>query len=467
MRPARGQPNSKAVALSVRLFERFLAAYPQEHRREYGPAMAQLFRDQSRDAWAAGRGWGLIGLWLRVLPDLVKTSVLEHISTFKERNNMLERLGMLLRPRFAPLFVFIAVFAAVFLLVVATTTLVTFIMPESYSSAARIMPSWTVNDRAGQAEFEVIQSDVVLGRVIDDLDLNQVWGRKYARGNVLKPSETLALLKARLDLRPVRSTTQIIIRVFSDDRNEAAMLANAIAQTYHDYRSGTFSVAIIDRAVPSLRPVRPNKPLNIALGILGGMFLALVTGAGMAGLAAWIGQKSPGTCTPPATRSAPPPELPPPTLPRVEGQHARNTLDKVTGILWMGIGGVLSLLALVALVWFLIFQRVSETTELLILPVFGLVWACNTVLGYLVLQGKRWARICLGVESVLLLTHYFFRPGFASPQVPAWVDMIIIRLGWLLVGPIPYIPRWVFIPLALASLCALLWPRKATAPSPC
>ena len=42
---------------------------------------------------------------------------------------MLERLGLLLRPQTAPRRVFIAVFAAVFLLVVATSTLVTFIMP--------------------------------------------------------------------------------------------------------------------------------------------------------------------------------------------------------------------------------------------------------------------------------------------------------------------------------------------------
>jgi hypothetical protein len=45
--------------------------------------------------------------------------------------------------------------------------------------------------------------------------------------------------------------------------------------------------------------------------------------------------------------------------------------------------------------------------------------------------------------------------------------MTILRLGWFLVGPMAYILRWVLIPLALASVCALLWPRKATAPNPC
>jgi hypothetical protein len=114
----------------------------------------------------------------------------------------------------------------------------------------------------------------------------------------------------------------------------------------------------------------------------------------------------------------------------------------------------------------MIFQQASVTANLLVLPVFGLAWGCNALMGYFLLQGKRWARICLGVEGVLILIYYYFRQGPASPQVPAWVSTTILRLGWLPVGPMPYIPGWGFILLALASICALLWPRKATTPNP-
>ncbi|MGO8931783.1 MAG: hypothetical protein ACLQU3_33430 [Limisphaerales bacterium] len=321
MKRARSEPDGKAVALSGALYQRLLAAYPKAHRREYGPAIAQLFRDQCRDAWRGGRGLGLTWLWLRVLPDLLKTSVLEHISTLKERKTMLERIGTLLRPRSAPRFIFIAGFVPVFLLVVVTSTFVTFIMPESYSSTVRIKPGWTMNDRAGQLEFESIQSEAVLGQVIDDLDLNQAWGKKYAGGSLLKTSESLALLQKRIDVRPVRTTTLIEIRAFSDDASEAAKLANAVADTYRDYRSGAFRVEIVDKAVPGLRPVRPNKPLNIALGILGGILLALAAGAGMAGIAAWIGRRSPGPGAPPGTGAVPPPDLPP-----VDGRRPKTTL---------------------------------------------------------------------------------------------------------------------------------------------
>src|SRR5258706_2092448 len=81
------------------------------------------------------------------------------------------------------------VILAVFLLVVITATLVTFILPESYASTARIKIEKEASDipemarpQSGmgydpyfiQTEFEVIQSELVLGKVIDLLDLNTV-----------------------------------------------------------------------------------------------------------------------------------------------------------------------------------------------------------------------------------------------------------------------------------------------------
>src|SRR6185436_6086626 len=102
MKRAHDQFDGRAEMLSVQIYQHLLAVYPSEYRREYGPAMAQLFRDQCRDAWRVGRVWGLMGLWLRILPDLIKTSLLEHISTLKGRKTMLERISLLLPPRSAP-----------------------------------------------------------------------------------------------------------------------------------------------------------------------------------------------------------------------------------------------------------------------------------------------------------------------------------------------------------------------------
>lgn len=145
------------------------------------------------------------------------------------------------------------VILAVFLLVVITATLVTFILPESYSSFARIKVERDASDIQGmterqgftgsydpffiQTEFEVIQSEKVLGKVIELLDLNAVWGRKYQNGEKLKTIETIELLKKHIILHPVRNTSFIEIKVYSEDKKEAADIANAIAEAYRDHRT--------------------------------------------------------------------------------------------------------------------------------------------------------------------------------------------------------------------------------------
>jgi uncharacterized protein involved in exopolysaccharide biosynthesis len=84
--------------------------------------------------------------------------------------------------------------------------------------------------------LDVIQSETILGQVIDKLDLNREWGRRFGKGQTLKWSETLALLRTRLELRPVRSTTLVDVRVVSEDPDEASKIANAIAESYDEWR---------------------------------------------------------------------------------------------------------------------------------------------------------------------------------------------------------------------------------------
>ena len=143
------------------------------------------------------------------------------------------------------------VILAVFLLVVITATLVTFILPESFSSTARIKVERDQSDIATlsgqqsigiydpyfiQTEFEVIQSEVVLGKVIEAMNLNERWGKKYNGGQKFTTTETMVLLKRQIDLRPVRNTSLIEIRVFSENPEEASQLANKIALAYQEYR---------------------------------------------------------------------------------------------------------------------------------------------------------------------------------------------------------------------------------------
>jgi capsular exopolysaccharide synthesis family protein len=146
------------------------------------------------------------------------------------------------------------VIISVFLLITITATVVTFILPSSYSSTARIEINPNVGDIPGmtpsmqaysgvgydpyliQTEFEIMQSEKVLGRVIDALDLNNVWGKKYNGGTPLKTDDAMQLLKQRMSLSPERNTKLVDITVYSEDKDDAARLANGIAQAYQDYR---------------------------------------------------------------------------------------------------------------------------------------------------------------------------------------------------------------------------------------
>ena len=260
-----------------------------------------------------------------------------------------------------------AILFTVCLLSTLTATLVTFILPESFSSTARIKVERDVSDITPvierpmmggydpyfiQTEFEVIQSARILHTVISNLNLNVAWAKKFGSDTTLKTDETFMLLRRQVDPRPVRNTSLIEIRVYSDKPDEAATIANEIAETYKSYRlrkrkdmtlgglvvlkegfeqqeakiqqarlevgtllkdagSGlrleeakrrladlqqfrsvlstkiaseeldaslprTGMVEILDGAVPALAPVRPNKPLNIALGIIVGLICGVL-----------------------------------------------------------------------------------------------------------------------------------------------------------------------------------------------
>jgi Mg-chelatase subunit ChlD len=86
-----------------------------------------------------------------------------------------------------------------------------------------------------QTELEKIRSKTVLDKVIDQLKLNEGWGDKRG-GRPLNEAETYELLSKKVDARPVGDTSLIDISVKSDNPEEAARIANTIAEVYRDHR---------------------------------------------------------------------------------------------------------------------------------------------------------------------------------------------------------------------------------------
>ncbi|MGH7951666.1 MAG: GumC family protein [Limisphaerales bacterium] len=145
-----------------------------------------------------------------------------------------------------------AIIITVFLITAIIATAVTYILPTSYSSTSEIkIEPDTGQDITGmsgqttttppydpyylQTELKILDGPIVLGKVIDAMNLNVVWAKKYGV-DTFKTSETLELLQHQIDLEPVRNTDLVDITAYSGDKNEAANLANAVAKAYQEYR---------------------------------------------------------------------------------------------------------------------------------------------------------------------------------------------------------------------------------------
>ena len=66
--------------------------------------------------------------------------------------------------------------------------------------------------------------------------MNEVWRKKFNTEANFKTSESRAALKRMIELRPERNTSLIDITVYSDDKAEAALIANTVAEVYEQYR---------------------------------------------------------------------------------------------------------------------------------------------------------------------------------------------------------------------------------------
>lgn len=91
-----------------------------------------------------------------------------------------------------------------------------------------------------QTEFELIQSKQILYPVIDTLELWDRWAGQFGvEPDVLKENKVMlynALKRGSLNVQPYRNTKLIEIIAYSPDPQEAALIANTVAQAYEDYR---------------------------------------------------------------------------------------------------------------------------------------------------------------------------------------------------------------------------------------
>jgi capsular exopolysaccharide synthesis family protein len=141
---------------------------------------------------------------------------------------------------------------AVFLLVVITTTAVTFVLPVSFSSTARLKiekdtPDITPFGIGGGSqiydpyflttEFEVLKSRKILNPVIEKLGLNVEFSKRNKSAREYTTQESYDILSREVEVKQFRNTSIIEITALSPTAQSAADVANAVAQSYEQYRN--------------------------------------------------------------------------------------------------------------------------------------------------------------------------------------------------------------------------------------
>ena len=87
-----------------------------------------------------------------------------------------------------------------------------------------------------QIVSEKIQSSNTLANVAELLNLNAEWGKQYGDGTSLKTTEAIDLLRLHMSLDFARNTPVVKINFFSENPDQAATIANAIANSYQEFR---------------------------------------------------------------------------------------------------------------------------------------------------------------------------------------------------------------------------------------
>ena len=97
------------IAVSVRVYQALLVAYPTKFQQEYGPHMLQVFRDCCLRTFRQGGTNGMVRLWAITLFDLVQSLVSEHTQkeTFMTRSKFIRLGGWSLMLGAVTLFIFL------------------------------------------------------------------------------------------------------------------------------------------------------------------------------------------------------------------------------------------------------------------------------------------------------------------------------------------------------------------------
>lgn len=195
----------------------------------------------------------------------------------------------------------------VWLLVVVTAAFVTLTIPQMFKATARVainLPPSRGDDRFDPFFMNTAMlrslSLPVLEQAAEKLRLPERWAWRVG-GGPLSAREATSWLTPMISVRLIRLTRLFEIECWNSSSVEAAEFANAVAEAFVDQShlkqplsgaggppAAQFDATVIDSAVVPLRALKPNVPLNMTLGLVGGGMLG-----GMAALfVAWMRRRA-------------------------------------------------------------------------------------------------------------------------------------------------------------------------------
>lgn len=281
------------VSFSAKAYRRLISLYPERFRDRFGEEMLLLFRDQCRAAAREGGRAGLAKVWLRTGLDLLSTITREHVAQIKALMNNTTDLSLGWKTRMTFPRVFVATVVLLFIPIAA----VNFGLPKVYLSTARFempgLPGGAAYDPYRvQTEVARVMAKPALLKVVDDLNLAQNPYPLIGQSGKLTRDEAAQVLGRLVRLEMVRGTSLFTINVYSCDSGAAAKIANKLAENYVEESKRPSLEAnglapvhfvppqLVDTAVPGVRPVRPNIPLNLVLGLAASAMAGLLMGFG-------------------------------------------------------------------------------------------------------------------------------------------------------------------------------------------
>ena len=150
-----------------------------------------------------------------------------------------------------------------------------FIMTPQYSASTQILVNRS-NYSSSSSQWSDIQTDVQMINTYKDIIKGPVILNDVI--SYLKSDLTVKQLSERLEITSEQNSQVFSIKIKYDSPYTAAEIVNAVAKVFQSKVGNIMNIQNVTQvspATPDLKQVSPRPPLNMTIGLLGGILLSM------------------------------------------------------------------------------------------------------------------------------------------------------------------------------------------------